>query len=598
MKKSFKLFTLLIASFAMLMPGCKDPNEDPQGGFEAKINSISITNAGLSGGDAVNGVVDNEAFTVTFEGVAAETNIAAVKFSAKCSLGAKLEQDVIDFTVGAAADATELSSELKVVNIVVDKKGNEQKVEQAYKVTIKLKPAEAAPVFEKIVIKDDNNVEVTLTPANVIDGILCLGVPESSTATVVSVELSPARATYKFTTANEGVIQASNPGKFVMEFMGLSAEYEVVFSASPKAGADWTKAVVHDFSIVSGKRYADLDEEFTRGGDFDGQYVLLANRTAPKLFKIEDLLNDNAGSPINLDVTGIEGGTHVVSAGRLAQGHIYLCNLATAANDVEGGAGPLKVYHYATPTSKPEVVLSWAGEGLENPDPELYDEYKYTGRIGDNISISLDESGNGYAFFFKQEADNKFFRFTVRNFTEFSDVKELELPAISNYYGMMNPVGADQYLFTSSYQTFMWLLDAEGNSLREIEFTKCPSGQASTHACDPRVIEFNRARYLMLMNARRFLWWPVEGVNVYDISEGNDIVAALVKLGERFEENAEEEPDATKTIDPVYYYNMEGEVISAACVSLCNCAIVNGKLVIFCAAPHVGFAVIEVPRAE
>ena len=597
MKKAFKLFTLFIASAAMLMTGCK-PKDDPEGGLEAKINSIQITNAGISGGDLVNGTVDNENFTVTFENVPAETNIAAVKLSAKCSLGARLEADVIDFTVGAAADATELSSELKVVNSVVDKKGNEQKVEQIYQMIVKLKAAEKAPVLEKMVIKDDKGTEVTLTPANILEGVLCLGVPESSSAEVVSVELSPLRATYKFTTANEGVISASNPGKFVMDFMGLTAECDVSFSASPTAGADWSKAVVHDFSVVTNNRYVDLDVEFTRGGDFDGQYVLLANRTAPKLFKIEDLLNDNTGNPINLDMTGIEGGTHIVSAGRLTQGHIYLCNLATAANDVEGGAGPLKVYHYATPTSKPEVVLSWAGEGLENPDPDLYDEYKYTGRIGDNISISLDESGNGYAFFFKQEGDNRFFRWTVRNFTEFSDPKELTLPAISNYYGMMNQVGSDQYLFTSAYQTYMWLLDAEGNALREIEFTKCPGGQASTHACDPRVIEFNRARYLMLSNARRFKWYPIEGVNVYDISEGNDIVASLVKLGERFEENDEEEPDATKTIDPVYYYNMDSETISEACVALCNCAVVNGKLVIFTAAPHVGFAIIEVPRAE
>lgn len=598
MKKSLKLFTLFIASVAMLMPGCKNPEEEQQGGLEAKINSIQIVNAGLSGGDAVNGVVDNEAFTVTFEGVAAETNIAAVKFSAKCSLGAKLESDVIDFSKDADPATTVLTGALKVINSVIDSKGNEKKVEQAYSVTINLKAPEQAPVLEKMVIKDQNGTEVTLTPANIIDGILCLGVPESATAEVVSVTLSPARATYKFTTANEGVIQNSNPGMFVMDFMGLTTEYEVVFAASPKAGADWSKAVVHDFSVVTGHRYVDLDEEYTRGGDFDGQYVLLANRTAPKLFKIEDLLNDNTGSPITLDMTGIEGGTHIVSAGRLTQGHIYLCNLATVANDIEGGAGPLKVYHYATPSSKPEVVLSWAGDGLENPDPELYDEYAYSSRIGDNMSISLDESGNGYAFFFKQEADNKFFRFTVRNFTEFSDVKELMLPAISNYYGMMNPVGPDQYLFTSSYQTFMWLLDAEGNSLREVEWTKCPNGQGSTHACDPRVIEFNRARYIMLMNARRFGWWPVEGVNVYDISEGNDIVSALVKLQEHLAYDEEDNPTPAGPIDPVYYYNMDSETISSACVSLCNCAIVNDKLVIFCAAPHVGFAIIEVPKAE
>ena len=594
MKKTFKLFVLFIASVAMLVTSCKKPDEPQGGGLEAKITAIQITNAGLSGGDLVTGTVDNEAFTVTFDGVPAETDISAVKFSAQFSLGAQFEKDVVDFTVGAAPDATELNGELKVVNSVVDSKGNEQKVEQIYKVTLKLKAAAAAPVFEKMVIKDDKGNEVTLTPANVIEGLLCLGVPESPTAELVSIVMKPARAKYTFTTATNNVIPASNPGKFIMDFMGLTTEYEVVFSASPKPGADWSKAVVHDFSIVTNHRYTDFDEEFTRGGDFDGQYVLLANRTAPKLFKIEDLLADNVNNPILLSTTGIEGGTHVVSAGRLAQGHVYLCNLATACGDDM----PLKVYHYATPTSEPEVVLSWTGTGLENPEPELYDDYKYTGRVGDNLSISLDESGNGYAFFFKQEADNKFFRFTVRNFTEFSDVKELALPAIANYYGMMNPVGNDQYIFTSSYIAQMWLLDSEANKMLEVEFETTQEGYSSAHACDPRVIEFNRSRYLMMMNARRFNWWKPEGVLVWDISEGNDIVAALVKLNEHFSYDPDEPEEGVTPIEPCYSYTMDSETISSACVSLCNCANVNGKLVIFCAAPHVGFAIIEVPIAQ
>ena len=80
MKKSLMLFTLLIATVAMVLSGCKKPDE-PQGGLEAKINSITIVNAGLSGGDVVNGVVDNAAYAITFDNVPAETNIAAVKFN-------------------------------------------------------------------------------------------------------------------------------------------------------------------------------------------------------------------------------------------------------------------------------------------------------------------------------------------------------------------------------------------------------------------------------------------------------------------------------------------------------------------------------------
>lgn len=588
MKKSFILFTLLMASISMLMTGCK-PKEDFEAGLETKIKSIEITNAGISGGDVIKGVIDEEALTVTFENVPAESDITALKFSSKRSLGAKLEADVFNFAEGAAEDAMELRKEIKVINHVVLDDGKELNKEQVFTFIVKLKAAEAAPWITKVVYADDNGTEHVATAANIIGDALCLGIPESSTAKFLSVTLIPARGKYTLTEAQDNVITSSNPGMIVTEFMGLKAEYNILFAASPKPGADWSKAVVHDFSVVTGKRYVDLDEEFTRGGDFDGQYVLLANRTAPKLLKIEDLLNDNIGSPINLDLTDVEGGTHVISAGRLAQGHVYLCNLSTAC----GEDMPLKVYHYATPTSKPEVVLEWAGEGLENPDPDLYPEYYYKGRIGDNISISLDESGNGYAFFFKQEADQKFFRFTVRNFTEFSDVKELELPAIANYYGMMNSVGSDQYIFTSSYIKNLWLMNSEGNLLFDLE-------TPIAYGCDPRIITFNRARYMMQSVSRRYVkdGHGPEKLIVYDMSEGNDIVSAFVKLQEHFDYDEEKNPNEAGPIEPVYEYVMESGTFSSACVALCNCAIVNGKLVIFTAAPHSGFAIIEVPKAE
>ena len=253
-------------------------------------------------------------------------------------------------------------------------------------------------------------------------------------------------------------------------------------------------------------------------------------------------------------------------------------------DDIEGGAGPLKVYYYETPTSDPQVVLTWDGTGLTNS------ENNYNARIGDNISVNLDESGNGYVYFFKQEADNKFFRFTVTGFTNFSEPKEFELPAVCNYYGMMNQVGDNQYLFTSTYVAMMWLFDAEANVLREFEWMTTPNEVNVAHATDPRIINFNRSRYIMLSNARRFLWWAEEGVHVFDITDGNDVVSAMVKMQER--QDDEENP-----LEACYSYVMAGnEANTAACVALCNAAEVNGKLLIWAAAPHVGMCLIEVPK--
>lgn len=577
MKRLFNFAAFAAVALSLILAGCK--HQDPEDSLEAFIKTIQITNGGISGGDLITGTVDNEAFVVTFDEVAAETNIAAIKFKASLSLGAKLDAESYDFTEGNDINATSLTRKISVIN--------DTKV-QDYNVIINLKPAESAPVIEKIVMKDAAGAEHTLTAANIMDGILCLGMAESETAELVSIVLSPARATYVFDAMADNKLQASNPGKLTLDFMGLTNEYEISFAASPVPGADWSKAIVHDFTIVTGNRYIDFDEEFTRGGDFDGEYVLLANRTAPKLFAARDLLNDNLFNPILLNTTGIEGGVYSISAGRLAQGHIYICNLTTGAGGADDGQGPLKVYHYASPTATPEVVLSWDGTGITNSEND------YTGRIGDNISIWLDASGNGYAFFAKQEADNKMFRFTVTGFTKFSEPYEITLPAVANYYGMMNQVGPDQYLFTSSYVPMLWLFDHDGNVLREFEWLKVPEDDDDTrepydvaHACDPRVVTFNRARYLVMTNAHRFNWWADEAVTVFDITDGNDMVSAMVKM---------QDAQDNRTLAPCFNYQMPSAEISSACVALSGMAEVDGKLVIWTAAPHVGMALIEVPK--
>ena len=586
MTKNFKFAAIFAAMLALLFASCKtDPKPTPEDTLEAKIKTIKITNGGISGGDLITGVVDS--LTITFNDVPAETNIAAVKFQATVSLGAYLESDVIDFTKENESDATTLIGHLKCIN-----KTDKATKEETYQVILKLKDPVSAPVIEKIVMLDDKGAEHVITSANIMDGLLCLGMPESSSATIVDVQLSPARSIYIFTGALAGYIEASNPGYFEMEFMGLKSPlYEVTFASSPTPGADWSQAVVHDFSLNTGNLYSDLAQEFTRGGDFDGEYVLMVTRSgdgtvpAPKLLAVADLLNDNAANPIMLDVTGIAGGTHIVSAGRLSHGHIYICNLATKVDDTEGTAGPLKVYHYASPTATPEVVLTWNGTGITNAEAD------YTARIGDNISVNLDESGNGYVYFFKQEADNKFFRFAVTNFTQFSAPEEFELPAVCNYYGMMNQVGDNQYLFTSTYVAMMWLFDKDANVLREFEWDAMGEEEISvSHATDPRIINFNRSRYLMLSNARRFLWWATEGVHVFDISEGNDVVSALVKL---------QEAQDAETLLPCFSYELTGnEANTAACVALCNAAERDGKLLIWAAAPHVGMCLIEVPKMK
>ena len=81
MKKN--LFFLSIALLGVLFVGCNPP--EPENTVEALIKTISIKNTTYTG------TVDNTAYTVTFDNVAAETNVEAIEFTTKLSLGAKLD---------------------------------------------------------------------------------------------------------------------------------------------------------------------------------------------------------------------------------------------------------------------------------------------------------------------------------------------------------------------------------------------------------------------------------------------------------------------------------------------------------------------------
>ena len=587
MKQSFRFAALLLAAVAVLFSGCKEKDApDGSNGGVVKLRQLYIVNGGISGTERYTGVVDESALTVLFENVAAETELTAVQFEATASIGAELVASKINFLEGdVAADATELKHEIVLRN-------PEHEVDVKFMVTIRLKAPEQAPVLDKLVVKDADGAELTRDITNIVDGVLLLGV-ETATAEVVSVSVKPARASYTFTTATDGVLNKANPGKLVLSFMGLSTEYDLSFSASPAIGADFSKAKVHAWNTNTSV-YLDLMDENTRGADMDENYLLLVNRVGtdvanPYLLRVDDLLNDNVSGKVQLSVPDnvVNGGTHIVSAGRLAQGHIYICNLATAV----GEDMPLRVYHWASPESQPELVLEWKGECADL-------ETNYAARLGDNISMEIDASGNGYAFFSQQEASGWVFRFTVKNFTEFSNPKKIQLPGVANYYGNYHKVAENEYIFKASQFATMWLLDADGNMLSELIWD---TGKDGAQATDVRVVEFNRARYMFGTNSRRFAWYVPEALCVWDFTAGMNMAEAI-KI---FKDNKPIDPESEDMEDPdylpyepAYKYVFDSGTISSACVAMCSVVEKNGSLVVFTAAPHAGMAVIEIPAAE
>ena len=577
MKKN--LFFLGIALLSVLLVGCK--SEEQGSTVEAKIKTISIKNTTYSG------VVDNTTFTVTFNDVAAETNIEAIQFTASLSLGAKLDKDTYDFTLGASEDGKELTQTIKVINGTT---------EQPYTVVINLLDPASDPILDKLVMKKGSTGEEVT--ALIFEGAVAIGMPEESEAIFGSISLIPSRASYKFTAMQDDKISAANPGQLVIEFMGRTTTLDITFAAAPTPGVDITAAVVHDFSVATNSAPVEFAAENTRGTDFDGEHVLVVSRNDdgsafPHLYKVADLLAGNATNKIALNTTGVEGGTHVVSSGSLNHGHIYICNLTTALSTVD----PLKVYHYADANAAPEV---WSWDGVLSVTEEG-DTIAAPARLGDNISVNIDESGNGYAFFCGQEGSaEKVFRVQITNFNQFSNPTEVTLDVPFPYYGYINEVPeAGQYVFKSHYMAVIRLMDANGVSLMEdIELDASESGLNPRGGVDPHVIMFNRARYLVFStpynNGKRIGAGP--GLFIQDITDGVDTKAALIKW---FEMLCDEE----YLWEPTYHYSLDPEEPDAnktvgACAAQCNAAEVDGKLVVFTAATKAGFALIEFPKAK
>ena len=585
MKKN--LFLLVMACVGMLFVGCKP---EGQTGGETQIKSITIKNT------TCQGQVDNTAFTVLFEAVPAETPVEALQFDAKCSLGAALNQKEYDFTKGASEDGKELVGTIKVVN------GDNS---QEYTVTIKLADPVENPKLAKLVMKKADGTEVV---AGIFDESVALNMESESEATFGSITLYPTRASYRFTTMADNKISKDNPGQLVVEFMGKKTTYNLTFDAAPIPGADLTAPVIYDFSVNSGKTYEDftrvIDGQYpdflTRGSDFDGEYVLVVSRsdkTTPShhLLKVSDLKQGSINK-IMLSTKGIEGGEFPVSSGRLSQGHIYVCNLATAFGDGQS----LKVYHYANATADPDI---WECDGTGIVDLEGNEVIPVV-RIGDNMSINLDESGNGYAFFCGQEdSAERMYRIEIKNFNEFSNPTEITLEEAFPYYGYVNQVDNDRYLLTSHYMASTWLINKDGQMITDILFFGTASGLRPQTGVDPRVIKYNNGYYMIFASPYNNTKHLGVGPAVYmiDITEGAvvSIEKGLQDLGETLFDDIDE------VWEPSYHYSLDDEntqLEAKKSISVpsaqCNAAVVDGKLLVYAAATNAGFVIIEFPAAK
>jgi hypothetical protein len=561
MKSLKKIFLGFIALSLFTFQSCKDDNPTPDG--ETNIHSIRITNAGFAGTGIVAGTMNGTAITFT---IPAETNIEAIVFEASLSLGARIDGSTHNF-MGSNPAAMTLTGTIRVVN-------NSSYTD--YSVTINLnEPAEEPkPRVDGIVITV-NGTDVVIPSANIDndDLVIYLGVGVDATNVALKeLTLRPARTVSNIKAGDK----LNNLDVLELDFLGVTNEYTIDFRIPEfTPGIDFSKARVFDFSTADGMPYPTFVDLMTRSADFDGEHVLVVHRTEPRMLRVSDLLQGNANNPIMLNVNPeiVNGGTHVMSAGRLSHGRAYITNLVTSTSET------LKVYYYETPTSAPQVVLAF------EHDPEITS----LPRWGDGISVNLNANGNGYVWFVEQNGGNDMLRFTVRNFTEFSDPTLIKSDLGFLFYGFVNQVAPNVNLVSSVQATSMRLIDNEGDVLFTMGQENHTGSVNAQNGGDVRIFTHNRGRY-MIMTTPTF-WRNAQPASlvVYDLSEGADLMTAVRNYQDRF---------VAGELTPAYVYEMTGSPNTSAYAVSTNWAVVNGNLVLFTASTNAGFALIEIPNNE
>lgn len=546
--KHLALYALLLCMFFACAKD--DPIvENPSG--ETFIYKLNIVNGNISGNETYEGAVDKENKTIDFT-IAAETDIQAVRFQGKLSLGARLDKETYDFSES-------LSQTVRVVN--GENTGD-------YQVNVTLKKAEQAPVIQKMTVKlsDGSSMEAFVS---YVDQTVYMKATQSNEVEITGISCLPKRATYSLTKATNGKVSKDDPGEIVLDFMGLKTSYYLSFANTPVFGADFASGGIYDFSAnaAGASIHADFAAENTRSADFDGNRMLVVSRQGgnnPKILYFDDLKNGDGDKEKKLDITGLSGGTYVISAGRLSHGHIYICNLTTALADTEAGA--LKIYHWQDENATPETIFRFNGT--------LNGEVLSKGRFGDNLSVCLDENGNGYIFLFTQDG-KQMLRLDVSGFNAVSNPYIIDAPAEVSYYASVNRVDGseNEYVLTSARAPII-LMDKDGNILYKLDGASVP-----VRGTDARIIRFNYERYLVMTSGRAAASDPVQTLYVYDISSGANTVQALTAF---------EEGDKL----PVFSYSLDGTAASAYAANT-GWGIVNDELRLLGAATKAGFVVAE-----
>ena len=342
-------------------------------------------------------------------------------------------------------------------------------------------------------------------------------------------------------------------------------EYYVTIRLSvPVFGADFSSAKVYDY-----KTYADLGSGLvTRSADMDDTHILLVSRAdngpgknGPYLLKISDI-QDEIIDPIYLKTDGVSGGTFAWSSGCLAQKHIYIVNLAA----------DVKIYHWADVAATPENIYSFA-----------ISDHGLTNRMGDDMSMHLDEDGNGYIFLGNNTSSpatcDKVLRIKVTDFTTLSDPTVLTMPHYVGYWSSYNLVdgATEEYLYTGNCGGLNSIsLVSDGGSAIYTMPTAAPLNRAGS----ARTVNYNKEKYFALITGAGGS--PSEvAIHLYDITRSSTTKEGLELLNPSL---------------PKYKINLGGGNTGTYPASLAF-GKTDDALFMFGSAPGAGFILVEAPFA-
>jgi hypothetical protein len=240
----------------------------------------------------------------------------------------------------------------------------------------------------------------------------------------------------------------------------------------------------------------------TRGAGFNGKHIFVATRTNGNKIFYWDVAAPDA-DPKELKMTGVAGGTFVVSDLCVAGSHTFMSNMVFV-----GGA--FKVYHWPNVDAEPAVLLEFANAPA---------------RLGDAITV-IGNPMEEARLFASGHGSKDFYVWIIKNGKIENNTPQkitLDKPANVNFGRITKVPGEDTYIASGS-NIGLSLLDKDFKVTFEIPLgTYFPSWPMNA-----QVFTYKNQRFLGYVHTKTS---PVENsFYVVDVNNGNTISDALRDL--------------------------------------------------------------------